>query len=499
MPALVFVALVVAAVGSLGAPLITSVATTMHVSLASAQWTLTAPLLSGAVATPFLGRLGSGPRRRATIIGTLATVTIGSVLTVAPAPFPVLLAGRVLQGAGLGLTALMMGVARDHLPAARSASVIALVSVASTIGIGVGYPLAGLLTMAGGVRAAYGLGLLVTAVALVAAVITMPAAPPGRSARLDAGGAVLLALSLLALLLVMSQTSVWRSQPGVAVTLTVAGVAMLGGWARHSGRTPAPLVDLRLLRLPGVVVANVAMGVGGAGMYLLLTLLTRYAQTPPGAGYGFALTTFEAGLILIPFSLLGFVAGRVVPSLRGRLGAPLLLRGSAVVVMGAFIVFAVARAHLVEVLAAMAVLGFGVGGFSAAMPGVILAATPAGETSSAMSFNQVVRSVGFAAGSAVGGLVLSAGTPAGQLSPSDGAYTTAAWIGAAVMGVTALATLARRGRSGTLSVFGGGGGEKVAGEDDGRHEELEGERPRGQGVGGPAGRDGAHGGDDGRH
>jgi MFS family permease len=78
VPALVFIALVVAAVGSLGAPLITSVATTMHVSLASAQWTLTAPLLSGAVATPLLGRLGSGPRRRATIIGTLAAATAGS-------------------------------------------------------------------------------------------------------------------------------------------------------------------------------------------------------------------------------------------------------------------------------------------------------------------------------------------------------------------------------------------------------------------------------------
>ncbi len=36
----------------------------------------------------------------------------------------------------------------------------------------------------------------------------------------------------------------------------------------------------------------------------------------------------------------------------------------------------------------------------------------------------------------------SLGAPTGQLSPSDGAYTTAAWIGAAVMAATALATLA---------------------------------------------------------
>jgi MFS family permease len=60
-----FIALVVAAVASLGAPLITSVATSFHVSLGSAQWTLTIALLSGAVATPVLGRLGAGPHRRA--------------------------------------------------------------------------------------------------------------------------------------------------------------------------------------------------------------------------------------------------------------------------------------------------------------------------------------------------------------------------------------------------------------------------------------------------
>jgi hypothetical protein len=54
-----------------------------------------------------------------------------------------------------------------------------------------------------------------------------------------------------------------------------------------------------------------------------------------------------------------------------------------------------------------------------------------------MGFNQVVRSVGLSLGSAVGGLVLSAGTAAGHPFPANSAYTTAAWIGAAVMAVTA--------------------------------------------------------------
>ncbi|MFD0065026.1 hypothetical protein ACFRAI_36880 [Streptomyces sp. NPDC056637] len=120
VPALMFIVLVVAAVASLGTPLITSVATSFHVSLGSAQWTLTVALLSGAVATP--------------VLATLAAVVAGSALTVLPLPFAWLLAGRAAQGVGLGLTALMMGVARDHLPEERSAAVIALISVVSSSG-----------------------------------------------------------------------------------------------------------------------------------------------------------------------------------------------------------------------------------------------------------------------------------------------------------------------------------------------------------------------------
>jgi len=238
VPSLVFIALVVAAVGSLGAPLITSVATTFGVSLAAAQWTLTITLLSGAVATPVLGRLGAGPRRRETVIGTLTVVAAGSVLTVLPLPFGFLLAGRAAQGTGLGLTALMMGVARDHLDKERASAVIALVSVASTIGIGVGYPLAGLLAEFGGVRAAYGLGVFVTAVALLVGATAVPASPPDRTARIDVPGAALLTGRLVLVLLTVSETSLWSTRRGLAVTLTVAGVLLLAAWAAYEVRAP---------------------------------------------------------------------------------------------------------------------------------------------------------------------------------------------------------------------------------------------------------------------
>ncbi len=441
VPSLVFIALVVAAVASLGAPLITSVATTFDVSLDSAQWTLTIALLSGAVATPVLGRLGAGPHRRATILTTLAVVVVGSALTVLPLPFAWLLVGRAAQGIGLGLTALMMGVARDHLPEERSAPTIALVSVVSIIGVGVGYPLAGLLTEFGGVRAAYGLGLFVTAIAFLAAWRSIPVAPEGRSAHVDMAGALLLAGGLFLVLFLAGEKSMWSHHLAVAVVLAVVAVLLLCVWTVVELRAKAPLVDVRALRHPAIAGANAAMFVGAIGMYILLTLITRYAQTPHSAGYGFGLTTFVAGLVLIPFSVLGFVAGKLTPLMRKRIDAPLLLAGSAVVIGGGFVLFAAARSHLAELFVAMSVLGFGVGSFSAAMPGVILAFTPKSETSSAMSINYVVRSVGYSLGSAIGGLVLAAGTDTGLVFPNDSAYTTAALVGLAAMAITMVASL----------------------------------------------------------
>lgn len=448
VPALMFIALVVAVVGSLGAPLITPVAFQFGVSLTAAQWTLTGPLLIGAIATPILGRLGAGAHRRQAILATLLLVVTGSFLTVIPPSFGWLLAGRIAQGAGLGLTPLMMGAARDHLPSEHADPAIALLSVASTIGIGIGYPLSGLLTDLAGVRAAYGLGLLITAVALAAAWWAVPQPPAGRRPVVDIRAAALLGSGLLSLLLAISQARVWSDHPAGAAGLLCAAAVLIVAWARHERSSQARLVDITLLRHPSVVGANVVMLLGGIGMYLLLTLVTRYVQTPTSAGYGFGVSVFVGGLVLVPFSVLGFVGGRLVRQLRNRLGAATIIAAGAAAVLLALVIFALIRTELWMSFAVMGTLGLGVGIFSAAMPAAILAVTPPEETSSAMSFNQVVRSVGFSIGSALGGLTLAAYTPVGLRFPIEEGYAIASWLGAAAMVMTVFVALGLRKASG---------------------------------------------------
>ncbi|BDM74372.1 hypothetical protein HEK616_78590 (plasmid) [Streptomyces nigrescens] len=236
----------------------------------------------------------------------------------------------------------------------------------------------------------------------------------------------------------------WTDRPAIAATLVAAAVVLIGAWVRRERRCAAPLVDLALLRHPAVAGANAVMLLGGIGMYLLLTLVTRYVQTPESTGYGFGVDVVIAGLVLVPFSALGFAGGKLVPPLRRRLAPATVLAAGATAVLAALALFAVHRSQLWLAFTVMGVLGLGVGVFSAAMPNAILAVTPAEETSSAMSFHQVVRSVGFSVGSALGGLTLAAHTPAGSTFPTDTGYTAASWIGAAAMGVTVVAALTLR-------------------------------------------------------
>jgi predicted MFS family arabinose efflux permease len=201
-------------------------------------------------------------------------------------------------------------------------------------------------------------------------------------------------------------------------------------------RAPRPLVQLRLVRIPAVLVADATVLLGGVGMYLLMTLTTRYVQS------GLGDSVLVAGLVLVPFSLFSFVASRVVPRLRAAPGV--VLAAACLVVLLASLAFALARAQLWESFAVMAVAGFGVGGMFAAAPAFIVRAVPPGETGSAVGFNQVLRTIGFSAGSALAGLVLAAATAPGAVNPAERGYTTAALIGAGFLALTAIVLIVIR-------------------------------------------------------
>ena len=440
VPVLIFVGTVVAVISSLGAPLVPAIAETMGTTLPSAQWSLTVTLLVGAVATPVVGRLGDGPQRRRVMLVVLGVVTAGGVLAALPLGLGWLIAGRALQGFGLGLTPLAIATAREALHGERSRSTIAALSITVVAGVGLGYPVAGLVAELGGVHAAFWAGAGVSLAALLASAVVLPPSPASAPRRLDVVGAALLGAGLATLLLALGQAEVWGwTSPLLWVLLGGALVALVA-WVLWERRTPSPLVDLRLARTGAAATAHAAALLVGLANYLLLASVPVLAQAPPADDAGFGTSIVVAGLALLPFSLASVLAGRLARLLADRAGARAVLPVAALVQGGAFVLFALARSQLWEVFLVMAVAGLGVGAAFAAFPALIVSAVPASETGSAMSLNQVLRYTGFAIGSALTATVLTAATPDGGPAPGAGGYTTVAVLGLVVCLATALVT-----------------------------------------------------------
>lgn len=403
---LVSIELVVAAVGSLGPPLIPPVARHCGVSLGEAQWTLTIALLTGALSIPILAQLGDGPHRRRVVVSTLGVVVVGSVATVASAGLISVLIGRALQGVAVGLTSLVISVARDELPEEKAGSVIGVLSVTSIAGAGLGYPAAGFLAEHGGLRAAYGAGLLVALAALVAAAWLLPPDRDRPAVSVDICGAFLLGILVTGLLVAANQVTASTS-PRWAIAAVVSVCVVLGAWwVRHELATDAPLVDLRQLRIPVVAVANASILTGGLGFYLLISLTSRYVQTPVAAGYGVHGGPITAGLILVPLSLMSFAAIRFIALLRRWMNPAALTPVACVICVSAAVVFVVFRGGLWNVLVVTGITGLGVGTMFASVPVIIVAAVPADKAASAIGFNLLVRTIGVAIGSAVCGIML---------------------------------------------------------------------------------------------
>ncbi|MCW2583626.1 MAG: transporter [Klenkia sp.] len=437
-PVLVAVGLLVAVVSSLGAPLVPTIAAEYGVTPGTAQWTLTVTLLVGAVATPVVGRLGDGPRRRTVLLVSIGVLVAGSVLAAVPGPFGTLVAGRALQGVGLALLPLAMSVARDHLPTDTARSTLAALSVTAVVGVGLGYPLTGVIAEHVDYRAAFWLAALVGAVALAAVAVVVPSSRERPAQPFDAVGALLLGGGLAGLVLAVSEGVVWGWTSPLLLGTGAGGLVLLAVCGWHELRTADPIVDLRLMRHRTVLTANVTGALAGVVMYVLMSMVIRFVQTPTSAGYGLGASVVVSGLVLLPMSAASFSATRVVTWLGRWLHPARMLPVGALLFAVALLVFATARHQLWVVFVVMGIAGLGMGCTFSVLPRLIMSAVPVSATSSALALNQVLRTVGFTLGSALSVTVLAAHTPAGASLPTDRGYTVGALAAVALCVLTAV-------------------------------------------------------------
>jgi EmrB/QacA subfamily drug resistance transporter len=421
------------------APALPVIQRDLHASATSTAWILTAYLLSASVLTPVVGRLGDMFGKEHTLVATLVALGAGTLIAAVADNITVLILGRVVQGAGGAIFPLAFGIIRDEFPRARVAQGIALISAILGVGGGLGIVLAGPIIDALSFHWLFWIPLILVIIATITTLLFVPESPIKSPGRINWGGAILLSGWLVCLLVAISEGPTWGWGSPKTVGLSVGGIVLLVAWVMNEQRAPEPLVDMDMMRIRGVWTVNAAAFLVGAGMYSSFILIPQFVETPKSAGYGFGANVTQAGLFLVPCTLLMLVTSPIAGRITNRIGAraPLIL-GSLLTCVS-FMMLAFAHEQPWEIYVAAAILGAGIGLAFASLANLIVDAVRPEQTGVATGMNTVMRSLGGSVGAQIGASIIAATVVAGAV-PTEHGFTLAFLAAAIACALAAVAS-----------------------------------------------------------
>jgi EmrB/QacA subfamily drug resistance transporter len=393
-------------------------------STAWTTWVLTGFLVSGAVLTPILGRLGDQFGKERLLLLSLGLFLAGCLAAAFAWNLWSLIVFRAVSGAGGALFPLSFAIIRDEFPADKIKVGIGLLSAVWGVGGGFGIVLSGVIVDHLDWRYLFLLGSIPVALSILLVHRYVPESPIRSPSRVDLPGALLLSGALISLMVALTEGEHWgwTSPLLLALLATAAGLFVL--WGVVEARSSSPMVDLGMLAHRPVLLTNIATLIAGFALFSCFVLVPAFVETPSGHGYGFGATATEAGLFLLPSSVAMLFAGPLAGTLGRRFGSKWPLAGGMLLVSVAALLFATEHADPLPVLLASGLLGFGVGGAFAAMAALIAENVDAREMGIAGGMNTVVRMIGAVIGGQVGAALLTAQTIGDTQIPAESAFTT---------------------------------------------------------------------------
>jgi MFS family permease len=253
---------------------------------------------------------------------------------------------------------------------------------------------------------------VLAAAGAVAAWAFVPESPVRAPARVDWGGALLLAGGLTAPLFAISQGSAWGWGDAKTIGLIVGGLTVLVVCGWYERRRRQPLVDVRMLAQRTSLAANGAsffVGFGSLGSFLMFPLIAQ--QPESGVGFGWGATA--AAALLLPQGLVQLATGRLGGSLGYRLGNRVPLVAGALIGGVPLALLAVVDLEPWLLLLVSALSGLSSGLAWAAIPNLTLEGVPPEQTSVATSMNTVTTMAGGAIGAQLSVAILAANLVAG--------------------------------------------------------------------------------------
>lgn len=295
-----------------------SIHTRLHASGAELELVIGGYLISYAMLLVTGARLGQTHGYRRVFVAGLSTFTAGSLVAgLAPTPL-VLIAARVVQGAGgaLMFPQTLTGI-QLHFAGAERVRAIARYAIALSSGAVAGQLLGGVLVSAdlfgSGWRAIFLVNVPIGAAVIAAALRFMPddGQRAGREVDLRGVGTLSVAVLLVVVPLVLGPYQGWPTWTWACLLASLPALGLFVVTERRvasAGR--APLLDFAVLAEPAVSLGIVVMAAATGTYYALLFTLAQYLQQ--GTGH----SALDSGLMVVPWVAAFGLSGQVNRRLR---------------------------------------------------------------------------------------------------------------------------------------------------------------------------------------
>lgn len=261
------------------------------------DWVVTIFLLGQVLVLPVAGWLSDRISARTSYLSALVTFALGSGLCAIATDLPILLVGRFAQGVAAGvLLSLSFAFIFAIFPIRQRGSAMGVWSLTGMLAPVLGPPLSGAIVDQAGWRWLFLACGVVSSLALVLALWLLPDVGHRSDTRFDWTGWAQVSTVILVVVVSARQASAWNLGPGAVAALAALALSTSALFIRHSLRHPAPVIDVRVFRIPTFAATNVV----GSLTQLALTVAVTFL--PLEMLVVRKLSPQDAGLVMVPLA-----------------------------------------------------------------------------------------------------------------------------------------------------------------------------------------------------
>ena len=298
-----------------------------------ASWITSAFLIVGAAVSPLFGKLGDIYGKKKIFLTVLLFYIAGVGLAGFSSNIYMLITSRAIQGIGFAIIPLGIAIVTDIFPKERVATAQGIISGTFAIGAAAGLIIGAYVVQDLSWQWAFHTAFILSIIMFFVVAVMLRKDVPGEKSKVDFTGAAILMSGIVLVLVYLTEapTLGWLSYENIA--FLVPGIILTVSFFVFENKRTSPLIQLKLLKIRNVLVANLVGILASLSMFLLFFAVIYYAQYPKP--YGLGLDIITTGLTLAPATLVMLIVGPVIGRLVTKIGPkPILILGASISIIG---------------------------------------------------------------------------------------------------------------------------------------------------------------------